>query len=176
LPAFQTKGIIVLTTTLLRGNIMAHNLAVQEVMTPPYLLLWLRYSAFIPLYPLGVASELTMASLALPVIRVHRPLTLDMPNALNWSFDYYYFCWAAIACYLPGGALLPNLACLLLPVCATGPGSDISAILVCWKFYLGDITVSPDELLACFASSALSNGKYLLVLVWIIGMILLIGA
>jgi len=77
---------------------------VQEVMTPPYPLLWLRYSAFIPLYPLGVASELTMASLALPVIGVKRPLTLDMPNALNWGFDYYYFCWAAIACYLPGVA------------------------------------------------------------------------
>jgi len=76
--------------------------AVKEVMTPPYPLLWLRYSAFIPLYPLGVASELTMASLALPVIGVKRPLTLDMPNALNWGFDYYYFCWAAIACYLPG--------------------------------------------------------------------------
>ena len=71
-------------------------------MTPPYPLLWLRYSAFIPLYPLGVASELTMASLALPVIRVKRPLTLDMPNSLNWGFDYYYFCWLAIACYLPG--------------------------------------------------------------------------
>ena len=77
----------------------------QEVTTPPYPLLWLRYSAFIPLYPLGVASELTMASLALPVIRVKRPLTLDMPNALNWGFDYYYFCWLAIACYLPGGSL-----------------------------------------------------------------------
>lgn len=76
--------------------------AVKEVMTPPYPLLWLRYSAFIPLYPLGVASELTMASLALPVIRVKRPLTLDMPNALNWGFDYYCFCWLVIACYLPG--------------------------------------------------------------------------
>ena len=38
-------------------------------LTPPYALLWLRYSAFTVLYPIGVGSELTMAWLALPTIR-----------------------------------------------------------------------------------------------------------
>ena len=38
-------------------------------MEAPYALLWARYSFFIVLYPLGVASEMTMAYLALPVIR-----------------------------------------------------------------------------------------------------------
>lgn len=43
----------------------------------PYLLLWLRYTAFIGLYPLGVASELAMVWLALPWIREHRPLSVQ---------------------------------------------------------------------------------------------------
>lgn len=74
----------------------------QELTTPPYFLLWLRYSAFIPLYPLGVASEMTMAYLAFPVIRRHRPLSIHLPNSMNWGFDYYIFCWIAVACYVPG--------------------------------------------------------------------------
>jgi hypothetical protein len=84
-------------------------------MTPPYPQLWLRYSAFIPLYPLGVASELTMAYLAMPVIREKRPLTLTMPNALNWGFDYYVFCWLAIACYVPGRTCFQPLTILPRP-------------------------------------------------------------
>ena len=71
-------------------------------MTPPYPLLWLRYSAFIILYPLGVASELTMAYLALPNIGTLRPLSVAMPNSANFAFDYYLFCWLAIVAYVPG--------------------------------------------------------------------------
>jgi hypothetical protein len=78
----------------------------QEVGWVPYPLLWTRYSLFIVLYPLGVASELTMAYLALPTIRKERPLSLAMPNSINFAFDYYYFCFIAIACYIPG---LPDL-------------------------------------------------------------------
>eukprot|EP00967_Tisochrysis_lutea_P007368 scaffold8745_cov19-Tisochrysis_lutea.AAC.1 len=35
----------------------------------PYFAMWLRYTGFIVLYPLGVASELTLAYLALPTIK-----------------------------------------------------------------------------------------------------------
>ena len=72
-------------------------------MTPPYPLLWLRYTAFIPLYPLGVASEMTMAYLALPVIKAKRPLSVQLPNSFNWGMDYYWCCWLIILGYLPGG-------------------------------------------------------------------------
>jgi very-long-chain (3R)-3-hydroxyacyl-CoA dehydratase len=72
----------------------------------PYALLWLRYSAFILLYPLGVASEMAMVALALPTIRATRPWSLALPNPLNWGFDYYWACFVAIACYVPG---LPEL-------------------------------------------------------------------
>lgn len=79
--------------------------------TPPYVLLWLRYSAFIVLYPLGVGSELTMAYLALPTIKATRPLSVYMPNSANFSFDYYTFCLLAIVAYIPG---LPQLYLYML--------------------------------------------------------------
>jgi very-long-chain (3R)-3-hydroxyacyl-CoA dehydratase len=79
---------------------------VQEVGYVPYPLLWLRYSTFVILYPLGVASEMTMVYLAMPTIRKERPLSFSMPNSINFAFDYYWFCWLAIACYVPG---LPEL-------------------------------------------------------------------
>lgn len=84
---------------------------VQELGHVPYPLLWLRYSAFLVLYPFGVGSEMTMARLAMPVIRDRGLLSLRMPNALNYSFDYYWFCWLAVACYLPG---LPQLYLYML--------------------------------------------------------------
>ncbi|GFR41267.1 hypothetical protein Agub_g1942 [Astrephomene gubernaculifera] len=81
--------------------------AVKEMLrTVPYPLLWLRYSTFIPLYPIGVASELSMAYLALPTIRKQHMWSLDMPNAYNFGFDYTIACYIIIATYLPG---LPQL-------------------------------------------------------------------
>ena len=44
----------------------------------PYVLLWLRYTAFILLYPLGVGSELAMVALAMPSIRQNRPLSIQV--------------------------------------------------------------------------------------------------
>ena len=81
-------------------------MAMQEAGYVPYPLLWLRYSTFVVLYPLGVASEMTMVYLAMPSIRKERPLSFSMPNRINFAFDYYVFCWLAIACYVPG---LPEL-------------------------------------------------------------------
>lgn len=78
----------------------------QELNIMPYPLLWLRYSAFILLYPVGVASEMTMVYLAMPTIRKNRPLSIFMPNAWNFAIDYYVGCWLGVACYVPG---LPEL-------------------------------------------------------------------
>jgi Protein tyrosine phosphatase-like protein, PTPLA len=62
--------------------------AAQALGLDIYVLLWLRYSAFLVLYPVGVGSELTMAALALsqvssmvrglqlPVMWVHAPLMM----------------------------------------------------------------------------------------------------
>ncbi|KAL4521508.1 hypothetical protein Ndes2437B_g07910 [Nannochloris sp. 'desiccata'] len=46
--------------------------AFKEAGLQPFFLLWLRYSAFIVLYPLGVASELSMVWLAIPALRANR--------------------------------------------------------------------------------------------------------
>lgn len=47
-----------------------------------------------------------MVYLALPTIRKDRPWSVSMPNRYNFAFYYYYACFAAIACYVPG---LPEL-------------------------------------------------------------------
>ena len=87
----------------------------QELGLNPYALLWLRYTTFIVLYPLGVASELTMVYLALPHIQKTHLWSIQMPNAANFAFDYYLFCLIAVIIYLPGTSLL---LCLSLLSCA----------------------------------------------------------
>ncbi len=74
----------------------------QELGAQPYLLLWLRYTGFTVLYPLGVSSELTMVWLAGPWVKRQRLLSLDLPNRLNFGFDYYLVCWVVVLAYLPG--------------------------------------------------------------------------
>ena len=87
-------------------------LVMQELsMTPPYVLLWLRYSAFIVLYPVGVASELTMAWLAKPTIQRQRMWSVSMPNRANFAFDYYWCCIIVAAAYSVG---LPQLYSYML--------------------------------------------------------------
>eukprot|EP01024_Parvocaulis_polyphysoides_P061706 TRINITY_DN685_c0_g1_i4.p1 TRINITY_DN685_c0_g1~~TRINITY_DN685_c0_g1_i4.p1 ORF type:complete len:198 (-),score=9.49 TRINITY_DN685_c0_g1_i4:28-621(-) len=52
---------------------------------------WLRYSSFIVLYPLGVASELTMVYLAIDKIRQSGMWSISLPNSWNFGFEYTYF-------------------------------------------------------------------------------------
>ncbi|DBB16231.1 TPA: hypothetical protein ACH3X3_014555 [Trebouxia sp. C0006] len=80
--------------------------AFKELGMSPYPLLWLRYTTFIPLYPLGVASEMTMVALALPHIRKSQMWSIRMPNAFNFAFDYFLFCLLAVAIYIPGFPML----------------------------------------------------------------------
>ncbi|KAG2443040.1 hypothetical protein HYH02_009455 [Chlamydomonas schloesseri] len=86
--------------------------AVKELAgSVPYPLLWLRYTTFIPLYPLGVASELSMVRLALPAIWARHLWSVDLPNAFNWAFDYPVLCALIVLSYLPG---LPQLYLYML--------------------------------------------------------------
>lgn len=62
--------------------------AFKEAGMNPYVVLWLRYSGFIILYPYGVASELTMVYFAYNKIVEEKLLTIEMPNKLNFSFIY----------------------------------------------------------------------------------------
>lgn len=65
--------------------------ALTEAGACPGWLTWLRYSAFVPVYPLGVAAEMALMWRALPLIRARRVFSLAMPNKLNFAFDYSIF-------------------------------------------------------------------------------------
>ena len=62
---------------------------------------WLRYTMFIPLYPLGVASELALVFLALPTIHDLHLWSISMPNSLNFAFDYHTYVILYSFLYLP---------------------------------------------------------------------------
>lgn len=57
----------------------------------PHAALRCRYTAFIPLYPLGVVGEMWAVVLALPHIKQRGLRTISMPNAGNFAFDYSLF-------------------------------------------------------------------------------------
>ncbi|CDF36729.1 enoyl-CoA hydratase [Chondrus crispus] len=77
------------------------SVAAATTQIPPGLT-WLRYSTFIPLYPLGAGSEAATLYAALPYIEAARPLSVYMPNRVNFAFDYYYMCVLVLVNYLPG--------------------------------------------------------------------------
>ena len=64
----------------------------------PKALLWVRYSSFIVLYPVGVFSEMMTLKDAYGKISqcCPRVLSYEMPNEFNISFDYLYFIWLVI--------------------------------------------------------------------------------
>ena len=72
----------------------------------PYWLTWLRYSMFIVLYPLGFGGELGQIIAALPFIAAHRPFSIEMPNAANFSFELHSYLLVCIALYAPLAPLL----------------------------------------------------------------------
>ena len=76
--------------------------ALKEVGSQPGFMVWLRYSGFLVLYPLGVSSELAMVWLALPVIRLKGLWSIALPNPINFALSYDVVCVLAVAAYLPG--------------------------------------------------------------------------
>ena len=87
--------------------------AAKDLGSAPGLLTWLRYTTFIVLYPLGVASELAMVALAVPIIRQNDLLKYPMPNNFNMAFDYSVAVLLVALCYVPGAFAAP-LGCLRL--------------------------------------------------------------
>eukprot|EP01116_Phalansterium_solitarium_P008768 TRINITY_DN2273_c0_g1_i1.p2 TRINITY_DN2273_c0_g1~~TRINITY_DN2273_c0_g1_i1.p2 ORF type:complete len:244 (-),score=75.97 TRINITY_DN2273_c0_g1_i1:529-1260(-) len=75
---------------------------VSQVGEVPSVLLWLRYSLFLVLYPSGVAGEVGTLYSSLPYFEAHRPFSLFMPNKYNFAFDSYWAVWFVLATYLPG--------------------------------------------------------------------------
>lgn len=62
----------------------------------PYALNWLRYTAFVPIYPLGLFAEMACIWLVLPRVEVSGRLSLAMPNPFNVAFHYPTFLRAVL--------------------------------------------------------------------------------
>ncbi|KAF4709464.1 hypothetical protein FOZ62_027930 [Perkinsus olseni] len=68
----------------------------------PSFLKWLRYTLFLVLYPLGVYGEMRVIYDVLPVVERDHILSVAMPNAFNFSFNFAAFLKFLLAIYLPG--------------------------------------------------------------------------
>jgi very-long-chain (3R)-3-hydroxyacyl-CoA dehydratase len=80
--------------------------AVNIITEPPYWLKWLRYSLFAVLYPSGISGEILCIWAALPIVAKTGLFSILMPNAVNFSLDYHYVLWAALAAYVPGSPFM----------------------------------------------------------------------
>ena len=100
--SFELSLITLLTAWCLSEMIRYGFFACKEANMQPYIMVWLRYSGFLVLYPLGVSSELAMVWLALPVIRMRKPFSIELPNPVNFAISYDVVCILAVAAYLPG--------------------------------------------------------------------------
>ncbi|GAQ80450.1 3-hydroxyacyl-CoA dehydratase PASTICCINO 2 [Klebsormidium nitens] len=68
----------------------------------PYIVLWLRYTLFIVLYPVGAGSEVVLTVLALPFVAASKKFSYPMPNRLNFAFDFYPVACGVLFSYLYG--------------------------------------------------------------------------
>jgi very-long-chain (3R)-3-hydroxyacyl-CoA dehydratase len=70
----------------------------------PAVLTWLRYSAFLVLYPMGITGEIGCLIKALPHIKMHGALSVAMPNKWNVVFNFHTFVLFALGALYPPGA------------------------------------------------------------------------
>jgi len=75
------------------------------------MLLWLRYSLFIVLYPLGVAGEFLTIYHSLQLARESGLYFISLPNVLNFSIDYFILLIGTIPLYV---ILCPQLYIYML--------------------------------------------------------------
>lgn len=65
------------------------------------IIVWLRYSMFIILYPIGITGELLCMYSSLPKILSSSTFSVAMPNYLNATFSFYYFVIITMFLYIP---------------------------------------------------------------------------
>ncbi|XP_013144712.1 PREDICTED: very-long-chain (3R)-3-hydroxyacyl-CoA dehydratase hpo-8 [Papilio polytes] len=75
--------------------------ALNLINSAPQSLLFLRYSTFLVLYPLGITGELLCMYHALDEIASKQLFTVLMPNTWNFIFNYYYFVISYMFIYIP---------------------------------------------------------------------------
>ncbi|CAK1599790.1 unnamed protein product [Parnassius mnemosyne] len=75
--------------------------ALNLINVVPQSLLFLRYSTFLVLYPLGITGELLCMYHSLDEIAEKKLFTVSMPNSWNFIFNYYYFLIFYMLLYIP---------------------------------------------------------------------------
>lgn len=69
----------------------------------PSFVQWVRYSAFLILYPMGISGEMVNMYNALDFIKANKSLSIEMPNAYNFAFNYYGFVIFSLVVFYPMG-------------------------------------------------------------------------
>jgi len=85
-------------TEVVRYSFYALNL----IKSVPWILIWMRYTFFIVLYPMGASGEVITMLSALGEIGRKKHFTIEMPNAMNFAFSFYYFVILLCLYYIPG--------------------------------------------------------------------------
>ncbi|XP_076281461.1 3-hydroxyacyl-CoA dehydratase 1 [Lasioglossum baleicum] len=68
----------------------------------PHVLVWLRYTLFIGLYPIGVSGELLCAYAASHYAKSHPEFwSYALPNSWNFAFSYHYLLLIVMLTYIP---------------------------------------------------------------------------
>ncbi|KAM7537301.1 hypothetical protein Aperf_G00000062372 [Anoplocephala perfoliata] len=70
------------------------------------LVTYLRYTLWIPLYPIGFMCEGKLIILAMPLLEKSRKFCIEMPNPANFAFDFPAFLHVYILLMLPGFLIL----------------------------------------------------------------------
>lgn len=69
----------------------------------PRWLTWLRYSAFLALYPLGIVGEMGCLKSAIPALERTGRFSVALPNKANFAFSYPSAIWFSLGCLYPLG-------------------------------------------------------------------------
>ncbi|XP_039950667.1 very-long-chain (3R)-3-hydroxyacyl-CoA dehydratase hpo-8 [Bactrocera tryoni] len=67
----------------------------------PYIVVFLRYTTFIALYPIGVTGELLCFWWAQGFAKSNTIWSLEMPNKWNATFSYFALLWFVMLLYIP---------------------------------------------------------------------------
>eukprot|EP00744_Colponema_vietnamica_P004628 GILI01006875.1.p1 GENE.GILI01006875.1~~GILI01006875.1.p1 ORF type:complete len:237 (-),score=64.04 GILI01006875.1:602-1270(-) len=98
---FVTQMVIAWSLSeIIRYSFYAINLIKGKV---PAFLQWIRYSAFMILYPMGISGEMMTMYKALPYIAEKQSLSISLPNRYNFAFNYYGFVVVSLALLYPLG-------------------------------------------------------------------------
>ncbi|KAH8271851.1 hypothetical protein KR044_008165 [Drosophila immigrans] len=75
--------------------------ALNIIKVVPQFVVFLRYTTFIALYPIGVTGELLCFWWAQSYARQHSVWSVEMPNKWNATFSYYALLWIVMLGYIP---------------------------------------------------------------------------